>query len=87
MLHCDRIYISKRIDLAESSGSKGYMVYHYKFFNHGFKCQDSVCNDYHDLLMQCVDFSNIAIISVKRAGYHSIHVISKSKAILYLKNI
>ena len=53
----------------------------------GLKYQDSVCNDYHDLLMQCVNFSNIAIISVKRAGYCGIHVISKSDAILYLKNI
>ena len=86
-MHCNRNYISEGIDLAESSGSKGYMVYYYKFFNHGFKYQDSVCNDYHDLLMQCVNFSNVAIISVKRVGYRGIHVISKSDAILYLKNI
>ena len=54
-----------------------------------FKCtrivQDYVCNEFHDLLMQCVNISNIAIIIVKGAEYCCaipiIHGIFKSYAI------
>ena len=39
------------------------------FFYHGFKFQNSVCNGCHDLMMFCLNISNIATITVKDAGY------------------
>ena len=44
MLYCDRIEISKGIDLAKSNSRKECMICHYFFFNHGFEFQYSVCN-------------------------------------------
>ena len=65
MLHYDRTDISEGIDLAKSSGSKECMACHNWFFKHGFKYQDSVCNGCPNLLMHCVNISDIAIITVK----------------------
>ena len=87
MLHYNRIDLSKGIDPAKSSNSKECMVCHYWFFNHGFKDQDSVCNGCHDLLMLCVNISNIAIIPAKESDYHCIiHDIHKSEAINLFEN-
>ena len=41
----------------------------FKFFNHGFKFQDSICNGCHDLTTLCLNISDIAIITVKGAAY------------------
>ena len=51
--------------MAESNNSKEYMIFHYRFFNHGFKFQDSICNGCHDLTILSVNISDIAIITVK----------------------
>ena len=32
------------------------MIYHYWFFNHGFKFQDSVYNGSHDLISHVVSY-------------------------------
>ena len=64
------------------------MVCHYCFFNGGFKYQYSAGSFCHDLLMQCVNISDIAITSVKCVNYHwIIHGISKSDAINLWKNV
>ena len=42
-------------------------------FNHEFKYQDSVCNEFHDFLKQNIIISDIAITTVKGADYHSWH--------------
>ena len=87
MLHYDRIDKSERIDLIKSRNSKECMIYHFSFFNHGFKFQDSVCIGYHDLTMLSLNISNIIIITVKNFDYCcSIYNISKSEAINVLKN-
>ena len=71
MLYYDRIDIIKGTDPSKSkNNSKECMFCHYWFFNHGFKYQDSVCNGCYDLLMQCVNISDIALITVKGADYH-----------------
>ena len=44
MLHYKKINISKGLDPTKCNKSKEYMICHYWFFNHGFKCQDFVCN-------------------------------------------
>ena len=51
MLYYDRIDISEGIDLAKSKNSKQCMIFHYWFFNHGFKFQDYVCYVCRDLAM------------------------------------
>ena len=82
MLHYDRTDISERIDLAKSNRSKGYMICHYWFFNHGFKFQNSVCNGCHDLTMLRLNISDTTIITVKIVDYHCIiHNITTSEAI------
>ena len=42
MLYCDKIDLSKGIDVAKSNNSKECIICHYCFFNNWFKCQDSV---------------------------------------------
>ena len=87
MLHYDRADISEGIDLAKSNNSKECIIYHYLYFNYGFEFQNSICNGCHDLKMLCLNISDIAIITVKRADYRwNIHDISKSEAIHLLKN-
>ena len=42
MLYYDRIDISEGIDPTKRNKSVECMIYHYWFFNHGFKFQDYV---------------------------------------------
>ena len=56
MLYYVRIDASKGIDPANSSNRKECMIYHYWFFNHGFKFQDSVYNGSHDLISHVVSY-------------------------------
>ena len=87
MLYYDRIDLNEGIDVAKISNSKEYLVCHCMFFNHGFKFQDSVLNDCHDLPMLCLNISDIATITVKEVDYRCIiHDINKSEAIFLLKN-
>ena len=87
MLCYDRIDISGGIDLGKSSNTKECMICHYWFFNHGFKFQNYICNDCHDLTMLSVNISDIAIIIVKNVDYRCIiHNISKSVASNLSKN-
>ena len=69
MLYYDRIDISEGTDLAKSNNIKECMICHYCFFNHVFEFQDSVCNGCHDLIMLCLNISDIAIITVKNFDY------------------
>ena len=86
MLYDDGIDISEVIDPTESNKSKECIIYHYWLFNHGFKFQDSVCSDCHDLIMLSVNTSDIAIITVKNFDYRCIiHSIIKTEAINLLK--
>ena len=81
MLYYDRIDLSEGIDLTKSNRSKECMIWHYWFFNYGFKFQDSVCNGCHDLTILCLNISNVAIVTVKIVDYPCIiHNISKSEA-------
>ena len=81
-----RTDINKGIDPPKSNINKERMTCHCCFPNHGFECQDSVCSDYHDLIMLSVNVSDIAIIAVKNADYHSFIHKSKSEAIHSLKS-
>ena len=58
---CDGIDISEGIDLTKSNNRKECMIFHYWFFNHGFKFQESVYNGCHDFTMLSVKISNIVL--------------------------
>ena len=88
MLYYNKSDISKIIAVAKSNSRRECMVYRYRFFNHGFQYQDFVCNRCHNLLMECVNISDIALITVKGADYCCIiHGISKSESINLLENL
>ena len=72
MLYYDR---SEGIDTAKSNNSKESMVCHYWYFNQEFKLQNFVCKGCHDLIILCLNLSDIAIITVKNVDYHCIFMI------------
>ena len=75
------------IDPTKSNKSKECIIFHYWFFNHRFKFQDSVCNGCHNLTMLSPNIRDIDIITTKNVDYRCIiHNISKSEAINLLKN-
>ena len=64
MLYYDRIDISEGTDLAKSNNSKGCMICHYLFFNHGFNFQDYICNGFHDLTMLNVNIMQFSLLKM-----------------------
>ena len=76
MLYYNKIDIGKGIDPAKNYNSKECIVCHCWFFNRGFKFQDFV---YNDLMMLCLNKSNIIIISKSSIIIIAI-IISKSVA-------
>ena len=87
MLHYGKIDLSEGVDPVKSNNIKECMVSHYWFFNNGFQYQHCICKCCHDLLMRCLNISDIAIITVKGADYRCIiRGISKSDAINSLEN-
>ena len=86
MLYYEIINISKGVDPTKSIRSKECMICYYWFFNHGFKFQDSICNECHDLTILSLNIRDIAIITVKNVDYHCIiYKITKSEAINLLE--
>ena len=58
------------------------MTCHYWFFKHGFNFRGSVCTGCHDLMMFCLNISDVLIITVKYVNDRCInHDISKSETI------
>ena len=81
-----RIDLNERIEIAKGNNSKECFVYHYWYFNHGFKFQKSACKGCPDLLL-CLNISAITVTTVIGADYRCfVHVISKSDAIHLLEN-
>ena len=73
MLYYDRVDISERIDVNNTSKSKVCNICHYRYFlNKGFKFQRNVCNRCHDLLMMSMNLSDVAILDIKNADYRCI---------------
>ena len=75
MLFYDKIDIREEINVSKSNISKESIIGHYYFFNHGFKFQDSVCKDSHELTMLSLNVRNIAIITVKCVDYSLLFMI------------
>ena len=81
MLYYDRIRLSEGIYLAKSNNSKECIIHRYRFFNQGWKFQDSICNGCHNLTMLSINITNVAIVTVKNVDYFCIIHNSKSEAI------
>ena len=88
MLYFDRIDISEGTDVTKTSASRDCDICHYRFFlNHSFKFQPNDCNRCHILLMMSLNFSDIAILSIKGSDYRCIIIlISKNEAINLMQN-
>ena len=84
-----RIEVSEGIDINKTSASKESAIWHYWYFlNKGFKFQTYVCKKCHDLLMICMNLSDIAILIMKGSGYCCIiSGISKSEAINLMQSM
>ena len=83
MPYCNRIDISKRIDVNKVSESKECDIYHYWYFlDKRFKFQLYLCNECHDLLMMSINLNDIAILNIHDVDYCCIiSGITKNKAV------
>ena len=88
MLYFDRIDVSEGNDVHKTSESKECDICHYWYFlDKGFKFQQKVCNECHDILMVSLNLGNIAILNIKSAEYPCIvRRISKSESINVMEN-
>ena len=69
MLYYDRSVVNEEVNLAKHNKSKECMIFHYWFFDPGFKFQDYVCNGCHDLTMLRLNISDNTVITVKNVDY------------------
>ena len=70
MLYYDRIDVSEGIDVNKMRESKEYDIcYYWHILNKSFKFQPNVNNRCHELLMMCMNLSDIAILNIKSADY------------------
>ena len=44
--------------------------YHFWVFDHGFKFQNFPCNGCHDIMILCLNLSDLAITTVKNVDYY-----------------
>ena len=72
MLYYKKIRLIEGIDFTKSKNSNKWVVFHYCYFNHGFKFQWSISNGCHDLLIMSPNINNFAIITIKGAYYRCI---------------
>ena len=70
MICYDRIDVSERIDVNKTSKSKECNVCQYCYFlSKGFEFKPNVFNGCHDLLMMCMNLTNIAVLNIKSVAY------------------
>ena len=66
MLQYNRIYVSERIDINETSESKECMLCDYWYFKDvGYKFQSYVWNSFHAVSVMAYELKNIAILNAK----------------------
>ena len=88
MLRYQKINVSQRIDVNETSASKECELCHYSFFKDiGFKFEEHVCNKCHDLLTIAYSLKDIALLNAKGATFRCILMgISKNEGLKRLNN-
>ena len=69
-----------------AKNSKAFLIYHYRYFNHGFKFQNLICNGCHNLMMLRLNLSDIIITDKSIDSRCIIHDINKSDEIHLLEN-
>ena len=66
MLEFDRMDIAEGIDINKISASKEFKTCHYWYFlDKNFNYEQYLCNGCHDLIQKAINFSNVAIFSIK----------------------
>ena len=87
MLQNKRIDVSEGIDVNKTSASNECMLWHYWYFNVGFKIEPHVCHKCHDVLMTAYELKNIALLNVKWTDFRCIlWGISRDEAVNRLNN-
>ena len=88
MLRFQKINISAGIDVNKTSASKECELCYYWFFKDtGFKFEEHVCNQYHDLLSIAYSLKDTAILNAKGATFRCILMgISKNEGLKILNN-
>ena len=89
MLRFQKINISEGIDVNKTSASKECdLCYYWLFKNTGFKYEEHVCNQCHDLLSIAYSLKDIAILNAKGATFRCILMgISKNKGLKRLNSV
>ena len=88
MLEYDRIDILEEIDVNKTNASKECDICHYWYFLYqGSRYEPYLCNGYHDLMQNAMNFNGVAIVYIKGRDYrtHS-SCMSKNDAINLIKN-
>ena len=82
-----KINVSEGIDVNKTSASKECELCHYWFFKDiGFKIEEHVCNEYHDILTIAYSLKNVAILSAKGTIFRCLLMgISKNEAFKKIK--
>ena len=88
MLQYKKIDAWEGIDVNKTSASKECQLCHYCFFKDvGFKFEEHVCNECHDLLTTAHSLKNIAILSAKGATFRCLLMgASKNEVLKKLSN-
>ena len=88
MIQYQKIDVLEGIDVNKTSASKKWELYHYWVFEDiGFKFEEHVCNECHDLLTMAHSLKNIGILSAKGATFGCLLMgISKNEALKRLDN-
>ena len=83
MLQYGKIDVSEGIDVNKTSASKECQFCHYWFFKDvGFKFEEYVCNECHDLLPMAYSLKRVVILSAKGATFRCLLMgISKNEAL------
>ena len=65
LLEYDRINISEGIDINKINASKECDICHYWYYFTGCKYEPYICNGWHYLMEEDMNFNDVAIVSVK----------------------
>ena len=88
MLEYDRIDISEGIDMGKTNKSRKCDICHYWYFlDKNFNYEKYLCNGYHDLMQNAMNFNDIAVVSIKGNDYRiRFWYMSKDEAISIMHN-
>ena len=88
LVKCSRIDVSEDIDTSKTDGLREYIVcHHWYFLKIKFRFQAKLCDSCHDMTQKLMNFSNFAIVIVKKTDYGiNFRFMTESKAADRMKN-